>query len=115
MKKFKINIDIYDCELTVIANPTDDQANDTIKDLYDEEGSWVVGLPGYTMQSGTTLLVGFDSTRPSQGIVAHEALHVVIGIMNHIDPSKLWSHSEEPMCYLMEWIVDQINKGLRKK
>lgn len=43
-----------------------------------------------------------------QGVIAHEALHVVHFLFEDIG-AELRHDNPEPQCYFIEWVVDQIN------
>lgn len=47
----------------------------------------------------------------SPGVVAHEAAHVVNMIFDdHL--IKLDINNDEPQCYLLEWVVNQIHQNI---
>jgi len=51
--------------------------------------------------------------KPSPGVIAHESLHIVSAIYRDVH-ADFCLHNEEPQCYLLEWIVDQIHKTIKK-
>lgn len=49
----------------------------------------------------------------TEGIIAHEALHVISAIFRN-RMIELSFEYDEPICYLLEWIVDQCHEALKQ-
>lgn len=45
----------------------------------------------------------------NSGVIAHEAYHVVSGIMSHVGVYPSFDN-DEPMAYLIEWVVNNIHR-----
>ena len=57
--------------------------------------------------------VVFKTGDVSNKIIAHEALHVVSIIFDHIG-AKMDLDNDEPQAYLLGWVVEQCDKTLNK-
>ena len=49
----------------------------------------------------------------TEGIIAHEALHVISAIFRRRMIELSFDH-DEPLCYLLEWIVDRCHEALKQ-
>lgn len=52
--------------------------------------------------------------KTTAGIIAHESLHVVASVFDHVQ-AYLDMNNEEPQCYLLGWIVDKIHSVVKTK
>lgn len=48
-----------------------------------------------------------------RGLIAHEALHIV-GYVFQTIKAKMDIDNDEPQCYLLGWVVDEIYKAVEK-
>lgn len=99
-----VKVPLYGTTITLVTTPASWNRCAARLDISPVEASegydGVSALPDH----GNGLLGVF---RPSVGILAHEATHMAASILNRagIDP---FSNNEEPLCYLVQWIVDRL-------
>jgi len=112
-KHFTIDYTIYPFNLLVSVCESDNCVRKILKDkLPDDLHSEidVVFEPSVArtvMFQGGATIIRF-SKEPSQGIIAHEALHAVDFLMSNIGNLTV----NESWNYLLEYIINQINKNI---
>lgn len=78
--------------------------------ISDEDGGFVFI---YESDIYVVFLKRKELTILTQGHLAHEALHVVDQVNTYIDDiHNIYTHQD---CYLLQWVVDEINKIIKLK
>lgn len=113
-EKYVHNIPIYKGKLILLL--TDD------KKYINKYLSWgdkniyaTTCFDNYNNDEGYYVILNLNNkySKLSQGVIAHEALHVVsfLFLQRGIEYDKI---NDEPTSYLLQWIVDTINRDIAK-
>lgn len=106
MKKTKVKIPIYDQTLVIIKTKK-------LKELPDKyELGDLRGYSAVTFYHKGKYHIAF-SKDINNGIIAHEALHFVGDLFNHVG-IKHDAFNDEPFAYMLGWAVNKITKILNK-
>jgi len=111
-KKFKVPI--YNVSFTVVIFERDEELQNKFKKVEFEPNisEFDGGVFEWKNHFYLCLRKQFDKVQyPTNGIIAHEAKHLVNNIFIYIS-HKLDEYNDEPECYLLGWIVDKIHTVL---
>ena len=82
----------------------------TQEDLYAH--AW---YDNYKKKEAFIVILNFhDKCSITNGVIAHEALHIA-GFIGSARGIKADFNNDEPMTYLTEWVVDQVHKFVKQK
>lgn len=103
---------LYPCPLYIAVGKdwhNDDFDDDCNNSLEEEEAA--VTYATHTKEKEFCVLIRFSNKKSiaTQSIVAHEALHAVLFIMEYIG-LNVNTITSEACCYLMEWVVNCVVK-----
>ncbi len=112
MRKKKIKIPLYHGEITIIK--TDNLLD--VEKMYNTESMHFCDAVVFRdfKPSGYSRYVVAFSKDISPGTIAHESLHLTGYIFADMNAS-FDMVNDEPQCYLLEWIVEEIHKFLKIK
>lgn len=112
MKTKKINIPIYFGRLVI----HQDKNWNKINKKYDcfATKSFEAFVFDQEKKSGRKEIIACFGKNPSQGVIAHEAVHVVNNIFKN-GLMKLDEENDENQAYLTGWVVSEINKFVKIK
>lgn len=116
LHKKVVNIPLYEGKLVVVLTNSSEQLLNNSLDVKSDEPfahAMFVNWKGY---QGFVVVLNFEKPKGSRithGIIAHEALHIVnfIADVKGFIPTL---ENDEPMTYLIEWVVDEIYKTMKK-
>ena len=101
----KFTIPIYNIPVVVLYKPTDKELS-----KYDIELHWEA-MTRYTSYNGKAHILMVFTKSPSVGLLAHECLHAVKDVFHTIGHTTSEDHEEET--YLLEYLVNEVNKCLK--
>ena len=110
----RIKIPLYGGSFTIILYKQSEQLQSMFKDL--EFQPSIEDFDAGVFSENSRLYAVFSTKQknyPTPGIIAHEAKHLVNHIFNDIN-HRLDSWNDEPECYLLGYIVDEIHKTIEK-
>lgn len=115
MRKKQIHLPIYGRTIELIESTTG------MKEIYDKyglgcdpEGIYPVSTMFWYQktvkgQETTIFHIAMTKGQITPGIIAHEALHLCNMIFNYISAEPTFAN-DEPLAYLLTWIVDECHK-----
>lgn len=112
MLKKEITIPIYGITFTVIFYDSDDELKKEFAGKYQDFEHSVEGFDAALIDLDDKIYLVFSTEKenaPTPGVIAHEAKHIVNNIFQSIG-HNLCIYNDEPECYLLGWIVDEIHK-----
>jgi hypothetical protein len=115
-KHFTINYTIYPFDLLVSVCEDDYMLRCILEDKLQSRFHHEIDELFKNLHEGNTICFSNGATvirfvsKPSQGLIAHEALHAVEMLMENIGNNRV----DETWNYLLQYIVNQINKNIKK-
>ena len=109
MRKKKIKIPLYTGKLIIIQLEEKESMNDVVK-MYDIDYD-MSNYDGMAFIENQNYVLAFSKIVCSS-IIAHESLHAVSYIFNY-HSILMDCKNDEPIAYLLEWIVGECHKFLK--
>lgn len=112
-KVYKVSIPIYFGQLWIIITKDFKEAGAEIGITYRDGINDCLGvaITKRTSGAGVYLIMIKEHKTEDQSVIAHESLHTVNGIF--FDRGvEISTTNDEPSCYLLGWIVNEVNKAI---
>lgn len=113
MIKFSKRVPIYYGKLVIIVNDDFGESLSSLGLKTERDYNECQGLSYNISIKNRTHYIILLTIKPTHSIIAHEALHIAHGILKNIEAiSDI--NNDETTCYLLDWIIEEIYKGLKK-
>lgn len=109
MKSSTFRIPIYDQKVIVCIGGDDYESSKRISTFIGNEITNWQDSGGYTVANSCRIGVWLPES-PSQGVIAHEAYHVVCRVWDNIGDKDF---AEESTAYLLQWVVEKLTKAVK--
>lgn len=114
MKIYKKPVPIYFGELLIIVS--NDFKKDLEKNNIEYKGTIERGWKGLSINrinKGKHRFIMLLNRKPTHSTIAHECLHLAHYILDEVY-AKPDFHNDEPLAYLLSYIIDEVYKYLKK-